>query len=109
VQRIGGAAKIESFQSSHDGNQKKKPKDQQPDYIGGRLFDSAALKRLLDAGTIRKCIELTNPTTMRATENKRFGKNTAILVTNASQKPVTVTTGFIVSSFAAGPLVEPTK
>jgi hypothetical protein len=47
---------------------------------------------------------------MRATENKRFGKNTAILVTNASQKPVTVTTtGFIVSSFAAGWLVKITK
>jgi hypothetical protein len=46
---------------------------------------------------------------MRATENKRFGKNTAILVINASQKPVTVTTGFILSSFAAGSLVEITK
>src|SRR5215510_15493554 len=60
MQRIGSAAKIESFQSSHDGNQKKKPKDQQPNDIRGRLFDAAPLKRLLDAGTIGKCIELAN-------------------------------------------------
>ena len=75
------------------------------------MFDAAPFKRLLDAGTIGKCIELTRaqPTTIRATENKRFGKNTAILVTNASQKPVTVTTGFILPSFAAGSLVETTK
>jgi hypothetical protein len=39
---------------------------------------------------------------MIAIENKRLGKNTAILVTNASQKPVTATTGFIVSSSATG-------
>jgi hypothetical protein len=39
---------------------------------------------------------------MIAMENKRFGRKTAILVTNASQKPVTVTTGFIVFLLGSG-------
>jgi hypothetical protein len=46
-------------------------------------------------------LQTTQPSKIIATANSKLGRNTAILVTNASQKPVTVTTGFIDSSYFA--------
>jgi hypothetical protein len=46
-------------------------------------------------------LQRTQPAMMITAAKKRFGRKTAILVTNASQKPVTATTGFITSSFVA--------
>jgi hypothetical protein len=43
-------------------------------------------------------LQTTQPSKIMAMAKNRLGKKTAILVTNASQKPVTVTTAFINSS-----------
>ena len=61
VQRIGGAAEVESLQGRHNGNQKQKPKNQQPDDIRRILFDAAPFKRLPNPCPLGERIKVTDP------------------------------------------------
>src|SRR5712692_1311337 len=51
-------------------------------------------------------LQRTQPSKIKAMAKKKFGKKTAILVTNASQKPVTATTGFIKKFLLDHPLLD---